>query len=199
MNNQAQEPASITSFRQWMEDLPKGYSSNHTVNTHSEREVLQMLDAATKAGEWLRKRGFNCFQRGTGAINKTGFTFTAQKGGKKITFKVLGPGAPTVYKGVAETSREAYRQLDLNAACTELVKAAIECGETYDRALAAKIGRESGYVSARRNDLDKLGHFNYAGKRYMVEYTVKKPCTVTGKRVQWWRVVEAVNGQTSLF
>jgi len=197
MNTQAL-PASITSFRQWMEDLPKGYSSNHTVNTHSEREVLQMLDAATKAGEWLRNRGFNCFQRGTGAINKTGFTFTAQKDGKKITFKVLGPGAPMVYKGVAETSREAYRSINLDTLQREVVRAALEVGETYDRDLAERIGKGPNDVSARRNELE-LADFEYNGKMYRIEYHVQKPSKHTNRRVQWWRVVEAVNGQTSLF
>lgn len=197
MNTQAL-PASITSFRQWMEDLPKGYSSNHTVNTHSEREVLQMLDAATKAGEWLRNRGFNCFQRGTGAINKTGFTFTAQKDGKKITFKVLGPGAPMVYKGVAETSREAYRSINLDTLQREVVRAALEVGETYDRDLAERIGKGPNDVSARRNELE-LADFEYNGKMYRIEYHVQKPSKHTNRRVQWWRVVEASNGQTSLF
>lgn len=198
MNNQAQEPASITSFRQWMENLPKGYSSNHTVNTHTEREVLQMLDAATKAGEWLRKRGFNCFQRGTGAINKTGFTFTAQKDGKKIIFKVLGPGAPMVYKGVAETSREAYRSINLDTLQREVVRAALECGETYDRDLADRIGKGPNDVSARRNELE-LADFEYNGKMYRIEYHKQKASRHTNRRVQWWRVVEVVNGQTSLF
>lgn len=197
MNTQAL-PASITSFRQWMEDLPKGYSSNHTVNTHSEREVLQMLDAATKAGEWLRNRGFNCFQRGTGAINKTGFTFTAQKDGKKITFKVLGPGAPMVYKGVAETSREAYRSINLDTLQREVVRAALEVGETYDRDLAERIGKGPNDVSARRNELE-LADFEYNGKMYRIEYHVQKPSKHTNRRVQWWRVVEVSNGQTSLF
>ena len=199
MNTVQQEPVSITSFMTWVKDVADGYASSHTVNTHTEREVLQLLDAATKTAEWLRKRGFNCFQRGIGAINKTGFTFTAEKLGKKITFKVLGPGAPIVHKGVAETSREAYRSLDLNAACNEVVAKAIEVGETYDRDLASKMGRESGYISARRNDLDKLGRFAFNGKEMSIEYTAKKPCKVTGKRVQWWRVVEVTNGQTSLF
>lgn len=198
MNNTVSEPASITSFRQWMENLPKGYSSNHTVNTHSEREVLQMLDAATKACEWLRKRGFNCFQRGSGAINKTGFAFTAQKDGNKITFKVLGPGAPMSYKGVTETSREAYRSINLDTLQREVVRAALECGETYDRDLAERIGKGPNDVSARRNELE-LADFEYNGKMYRIEYHKQKPSKHTNRRVQWWRVVEAVNGQTSLF
>ena len=193
MNNTASEFPGITSMREWMMTVSDG--GKYTLNYHPSclAEVLQMSEKSLKIPKYLGSNGIKCSGHWVGNIVKNGFTIKANG----CEFKCYPLGLQK--KGVTETSREAYRSLDINAACMEVVSAALESGETYDRALAAKIGRESGYVSARRNDLEKIGRFAFAGKEYAIEYTVKKPCTVTGKRVQWWRVVEVSNGQTSLF
>lgn len=192
MNNQASEFPGITSMREWMMDISQG--GKYTLNFHPSclAEVLQMSEKSLKIPKYLGSNGIKCSGHWVGDISKNGFTVKANG----CEFKCYPLGLQK--KGVTETSREAYRSINLDTLQREVVRAALECGETYDRALAEKIGKGPGDVSARRNELE-LADFEYNGKMYRVEYHVQKPSKHTNRRVQWWRIVEVSNGQTSLF
>lgn len=196
MNNSQTSPL-IDSLREWAQMVSGGAGVKYTVTPTTNSEALNLMEKALTLPAWFGGKGIRCRVSSSLDVVKKGFKVTA--GGSEFHVNPVHiPYAGKRPQAVTATSREAYHSLDINAACAEVVKSALEMGDTYDRALAAKMGKESGYISARRNDLKNMGEFNYLGKKYRVEYTVKRPCLVTGKTVQWWRIVDA-NAQQTLF
>lgn len=195
--NTAQTSPLIDSLRDWSMMAAGGSLVKHVVTPQTTADALALMEKALLLPAWFGRKKIGCRVSSSSDVVKNGFKITA--GGSEFHVKpVEVPFKGKRPQAVTATSREAYHALDINAACTEVVKSALEMGDTYDRALAAKMGKESGYISARRNDLKNMGEFNYLGKKYRVEYTVKRPCLVTGKTVQWWRIVDA-NAQQTLF
>lgn len=195
--NTAQTSPLVDTLREWVEMVSGGSKIKQVVTPHTQSDSLLLMEKALLLPAWFGRKGVKCVVYGSSDVIKRGFRVAV--GVCEFVVKpVEVPYTGKRKQAVTATSREAYQSLDINAACTEVVKHALEMGDTYDRALAAKMGKESGYISARRNDLKNMGEFLYFGKKYRVEYTVKRPCLVTGKTVQWWRVVEA-NAQPTLF
>ena len=81
--------------------------------------------------------------------------------------------------GVADTSIDAYRDLDLSA-CAKKLLSVMRPGITYtDRQLAALCDEERGWVPDRRQHLMMAG---------LVERTLNKQCAHTGKTVKAHRL-----------
>lgn len=195
--NTSQTSPLIDSLREWAQMVSGGAGVKYTVTPTTNSEALNLMEKALTLPAWFGGKGIRCRVSSSLDVVKKGFKVTAGTSEFHVN-PVHIPYAGKRPQAVTATSREAYQSLDINSACTEVVKHALEMGDTYDRALAAKMGKESGYISARRNDLKNMGEFLYLGKKYRVEYTVKRPCLVTGKTVQWWRIVEA-SAQQMLF
>ena len=96
----------------------------------------------------------------------------------KARFKAAPKAIPTG----AETRHLAHTilqhdQLRLSLLCQQVWDAFAEFGPASNSEIAQRLGRESGYISARNNDLRKLGLLESAGKR---------KCNVTGEVVTVW-------------
>jgi hypothetical protein len=92
--------------------------------------------------------------------------------------------APKSIPTGAETRKLAYTllkhdQLHLGEMCEKVWQAFAEFGPATNFEIAQRLGKESGWVSARNNDLRKLG---------LLTADVKRQCRVTGNVVQTWRV-----------
>ena len=71
-----------------------------------------------------------------------------------------------------------HDQLHLGEMCEKVWLTFAEFGPATNFEIAQRLGKESGWVSARNNDLRKLG---------LLEADVKRKCNVTGNVVQTWR------------
>ena len=194
--NTSQTSPLIDSLREWAQMVSGGAGVKYTVTPTTNSEALNLMEKALTLPAWFAKRGITCRVSGSKDVMKYGFKVAA--GGSE--FQVNPVHVPYTGKrpqAVTATSRDAYRSINLDTLQREVVKAALEAGETYDRHLAEKIGKGPNDVSARRNELE-LGDFEFNGKMYRIEYHIQKPSLHTGRRVQWWRIVEA-GGQGELF
>ena len=80
---------------------------------------------------------------------------------------------------VTKTSIDAYRKLDLSA-CAKKLLSVMQAGIAYtDRQLAALCDEERGWVPDRRQHLMMAG---------LVERTINRQCTYTGKTVKAHRL-----------
>ena len=70
-----------------------------------------------------------------------------------------------------------HDQLHLGEMCEKVWQAFAEFGPATNFEIAQRLGKESGYISARNNDLRKLGLLESAGKR---------KCNITGNVVTIW-------------
>ena len=92
--------------------------------------------------------------------------------------------APKSIPTGAETRKLAYAllnhdQLHLGEMCEKVWLTFAEFGPATNFEIAQRLGKESGWVSARNNDLRKLG---------LLTADIKRQCRVTGNVVQTWRV-----------
>jgi hypothetical protein len=99
---------------------------------------------------------------------------------QQTRFKTAPKSIPTG----AETRKLAYAllnhdQLHLGEMCEKVWLAFAEFGPATNFEIAQRLGKESGWVSARNNDLRKLG---------LLTADIKRQCRVTGNVVQTWRV-----------
>lgn len=200
MNTAQQEAPGVGSLREWVEAILKGGRPSVIHTPGNDSEALKIMDAALTLPKFFGERNYTCNVSATKSVTANGFGVAVAKRGEstRAEFKVMPVNKGTRPQAVTQTSREAYRSINLDTLQKEVVKAALESGETYDRHLAGKIGKGPNDVSARRNELEQ-GDFEYNGKMYRIEYHIQKPSLHTGRRVQWWRVVEAVGGQGKLF
>lgn len=195
MNNSQTSPL-IDSLREWAQMVSGGAGVKYTVTPTTNSEALNLMEKALTLPAWFGGKGIRCRVSSSLDVVKKGFKVTA--GGSEFHVNPVHiPYAGKRPQAVTATSREAYRSINLDTLQREVVKAALEMGETYDRALADKIGKGPNDVSARRNELER-GNFEFNGKTYRIDYHIQKASLHTGKRVQWWRIVEA-NAQQTLF
>lgn len=196
MNTTAQTSPLIDSLREWAQMVSGGAGVKYTVTPTTNSEALNLMEKALTLPAWFWGKGIRCRVSSSLDVVKKGFKVTAGRSEFHVN-PVHVPYAGKRPQAVTATSREAYRSINLDTLQREVVKAALEMGETYDRHLAEKIGKGPNDVSARRNELE-LGDFEFNGKMYRIEYHIQKPSLHTGRRVQWWRIVEA-GGQGKLF
>lgn len=196
MNTTAQTSPLIDSLREWAQMVSGGAGVKYTVTPTTNSEALNLMEKALTLPAWFGGKGIRCRVSSSLDVVKKGFKVTAGRSEFHVN-PVHVPYAGKRPQAVTATSREAYRSINLDTLQREVVKAALEMGETYDRHLAEKIGKGPNDVSARRNELE-LGDFEFNGKMYRIEYHIQKPSLHTGRRVQWWRIVEA-GGQGKLF
>ena len=104
---------------------------------------------------------------------------------------------PAKHTNVAQTSKEAYRSIDLGDKCKEMAEAAIRLQDVIGYCTDLEIERttsmriKSNLVSARRADIVKAGGIRMDdGSVYRIEMTdetVKD--RVTGRRAMVWKIV----------
>lgn len=193
--NTAQTSPLIDSLRDWSAMAAGGSRVKHVVTPQTTAEALALMEKALLLPAWFGGKKIGCRVSSSSDVVKNGFKITANGAEFHVNPVQVPKGKRP--QAVTATSREAYKSINLDTLQREVVKAALEAGETYDRHLAEKIGKGPNDVSARRNELE-LADFEFNGKMYRVEYHIQKPSLHTGRRVQWWRVVEAV-GQGKLF
>lgn len=93
--------------------------------------------------------------------------------------------APKAISTGSETRKLAHTflqhdQLHLSEMCQKVWEAFAEFGPATNFEIAQRLGHESGWVSARNNDLRKLG---------LLTADIKRRCNVTGNTVQTWRAL----------
>jgi hypothetical protein len=206
MGQDTEYPA-LTSFREFCRNVSKGMrKTSNTVNVTSDREMLAVMDAATKMPAWFQSNyGIHAgFGGASSDVLKKGFTFKAAD----CTFNVLPATKTPQTKGVAQTSIEAYHTIDTRKQAGQVAKAAIELtrqhGKITDRMVSQYTGLECARVSARRIDsLEPKHGFPIAhildGVTYYFKHMGVDVCPTTNKRVQWWAMVPAEPLQTKMF
>lgn len=189
-------------FRSFCTSVSKGLTPEHTRCTAtSPREVLDLLECATKANPWFAGMGISSRARGEGkgSITADGFSFRAGS----HTFTVLPPGKqPAIKKGVAATSIEKYHSLDTRGQAHSVAMAAIALtqkhGFTTDSQVAEFVGIPAGRVSARRAEIERIQGVVIMGTPYYFQPAGRVTCPITQSSVNGWRMV-AAEGQTQMF
>lgn len=192
----------LASFRQFCKDVAKGLrKTSHTVHTTCAREVMDIMDAATKMPAWFKTHhGITAsFGGGSSDVVRKGFTFRAADN----VFTVLPPSTKPQKKGVAQTSIEAYHQIDTRKQAGKVAMAAIELtrkhGRVNDRMVANYTDLECARVSARRIDsLEPVQGYVLDGKAYYFKQMGVDVCPTTEKRVQWWAMLPAEAEQMTM-
>jgi len=202
MENTAEYPA-LTSFRDFCRNVAKGMRKTvNTVNVTSDREMLALMDAATKMPAWFQSNyGIRAgFGGASSDVLKKGFTFKAAD----CTFSVLPATKAPQKKNVAITSIMAYKQLDDSEVALKIARTAIELtiqhGEVSDNLVARKSGEGANRVSARRNDTLQNPHgITVDGKAYFFKWTGIGKCLVTGFTVKKWAMLPTEPIQIKMF
>ena len=190
----------IEHFRQFCQSVSKGETPAVTrCAATSTKEVLELLDCASKATSWLSGKGIAAKSSGNGSITENGFSFRAGA----YTFTVLPPGKAktTRSQAVTQTSREAYAALDLGPKCEAVARVAIRLGLCTDNEVAREMGMVPSLVSARRNGIEKAGGIVVDGQRYSLKMEGSKVDGVTGRRANTWALMADVGNvrQIQLF
>lgn len=190
----------IDAFRSFCNAVSKGNPPEQKQCTAtSAREVLDLLECATKATPWFAKMNIQSKASGQGNIQQNGFSFRAGS----HTFTVLPPGkTPAPKKGVAASSIEKYHSIDTRGQAYSVAMAAIALtkkhGFTTDSQVAEFVNIPAGRVSARRAEIEKIQGIVIMGTPYYFESAGRVKCPITGSSVNGWRVV-AKEGQAQLF
>jgi hypothetical protein len=201
MGQDTEYPA-LTSFRDFCRNVANGMSKTvNTVNVTSDREMLAVMDAATKMPAWFQSNhGIRAgFGGASSDVLKKGFTFKAAD----CTFNVIPATKTPQTKGVAQTSIEAYHTIDTRKQAGQVAKAAIELtrqhGRVNDRLVANYTGLDCARISARRIDsLEPVHGYILDGKAYYFKQMGVDVCPTTNKRVQWWAMVPAKAEQMTM-
>jgi hypothetical protein len=145
--------------------------------------------------------------------NKNGFACQFNKGGSKSgrcaawvvsnghTLKIAYV-APTKRKqAVTETSREAYKTVNLGERCEVVAREALRLGVCTDNEVARSLGVPPSSVSARRNNIEDAQGITLDGKQYALRMEGSKIDEVTGRRANTWQLVEVAEAgrQVSMF
>ena len=177
-------------MRAWYKAALASQRPTTIVTAASVADMLELQSAGSKAMESAGAR-----MRGNGNIIKNGFEVLLNGG----VFKINPPS--THKKGVAATSREAYHSLNIPESVQVVAKAAIELvaqkGYCTDATLAQHTSMPAAIISARRNDIEKLGAVKIGDETYTLESmgTKRNP---SGKSARAWRLV-AENKAMELF
>lgn len=163
-----------------------------SVYADSLQELLTLFDKALVAQQHL---GAGAKVGGTNPFNKHGFYLSVA--GSRFT--VL----PNTMKkkGVAQTSRQAYHELNVGEATIKMAEVALavqeKVGYCTDLLVAQEMSVSDGRVSARRNDIEKIGCVTVGGESYSLVWGDKVKNRSTGKTVRSWTLQK--QGQQSLF
>lgn len=190
-------------------NVSNGYVGNNSINANTDREVLAVLDAASKSNSWLKSKGIESWQRGTGNIVENGFTFCVKSNGKTCRFNLTRSGKGTRQQAVTQTSKAAYHTIDFTTQRGKIAEAIwneSKAGKDVTRQeLSILHGFEKNAVCGRVNELLKASQeapFEFEGRRYRLVVTeprlsrFKGASNVKNEGLRWWPV-EAE--QTKLF
>jgi len=148
--------------------------------------------------------------------NKHGFLCEFNKGGSSrkaawiksgpYTLKVVFNAGAKRAQAVTETSREAYKSVDLSTSCEEVARAAIKIGVVTDNEVARVLNMVPSSVSARRNNIIDAKGITIDGRFYMHEIRGTRIDPVTKRRCTAWALYALADhcrnenaGQAELF
>ena len=95
-------------------------------------------------------------------------------------------------QAVTQTSRDAYRTVDLGERCEAVARAAIKLGVCTDNDVAREIGMPANLVSGRRNNIEDAGGITIDGVIYVVKMSgVAKRDEITKRSGNVWFLEEA--------
>ena len=170
----------IGTFREFCQAVSKGLQPVETRCTaDTPKEVLELLECATKAAPWLSDMGISSKSSGHGNIQQNGFSFRAGA----HTFTVMPPSTSKAKRpqAVTATSINAYHSIDLATARGNVAAAIF----TYSR-LGKDVTRKelevwqkiaSSSVCGRVKellDLSEIHPFLFEGKPYRLQRTVAR-------------------------
>lgn len=108
-----------------------------------------------------------------------------------LTLRVQTPKV-TKKTNVTDTSRDAYKTVDLGERCEEVARAAIRLGVCTDNDVAREIGMPANLVSGRRNNIEDAGGITIDGVIYVLKMSgVAKRDPVTKRSGNVWFLEEA--------
>ena len=138
------------------------------------------------------------------AANKAGYHCQFNKGGTKsgrmaawitsggFTLKIAFTAKTKRPQAVTETSRAAYRTVDLGERCEAVARAAIKLGLCTDNEVGREIGMPANLVSGRRNNIEDAGGITIDGVIYVVKMSgVAKRDEITKRSGNVWFLEEA--------
>lgn len=95
-------------------------------------------------------------------------------------------------QAVTQTSRDAYKTVDIDTRCEAVARAAIKLGVCTDNEVGREIGMPANLVSGRRNNIEDAGGITIDGVIYVVKMSgVAKRDEVTKRSGNVWFLEEA--------
>lgn len=152
----------------------------------SKSEFWMVYDKSVEACKFLASKGVTARMFSAGDVLKTGFKILCGE----ASFHVDPPPAPGK-KGVTDTSRAAYAQLNHSDQAREVATVVISLMNTTsfvsDNQVAGFMQIPAARVSARRNEIEEAGAIMVNGFVYLFKQAEKKiKCPVTGNTVNGW-------------
>lgn len=145
----------------------------------------QLQSAKIDAG----KHGFPCqFNKGGTKSGRMAAWITS--GG--FTLKIVYTSKAKRPQAVTQTSRDAYKTVDIDTRCEAVARAAIKLGVCTDNDVAREIGMPANLVSGRRNNIEDAGGITIDGVIYVVKMSgVAKRDEITKRSGNVWFLEEA--------
>jgi len=174
----------------------KGYGAgaSHTIEVQDQAALIEASKSLLATQSELLKIGHQAAFSG-----KFGKAVQLSHKGATILVKLVKPA------NVTDTSREAYRQLNVGESCQKMAVHALALmkaqGYCTDRGVSIQSGGEitAAIVAARRNDILDAGGVKVDGETYFIEVnttTVKDPLS---KRSSMTWGIKPAQAQTELF
>ena len=111
------------------------------------------------------------------------------------TLKIVFNAKAKRPQAVTQTSREAYKTVDLGERCEAVARAAIKLGVCTDNEVGREIGMPANLVSGRRNNIEDAGGITIDGIIYVVKMSgVAKRDEITKRSGNVWFLQEAFEG-----
>lgn len=158
---------------------------------HSRSEFDQWADELLQAQKDAKAKGYEC--RFNGTIK--GQRLAAWATSKSHTIKVVFDAKAKRPQAVTQTSREAYKTVDLGERCEAVARAAIKLGVCTDNEVGREIGMPANLVSGRRNNIEDAGGITIDGVVYVVKMSgVAKRDEITKRSGNVWFLEKAFEG-----
>lgn len=182
-----QGQSNIDKLRAWtLSAVNRSDIKSESCTPASKSEFWMVYDAVMAAAKFLKDRNIKAIIPESSNVLRTGISIQCGE----ASFHVAPPPAPGK-KGVTDTSRAAYAQLNHSDQAREVATVVISLMNTTsfvsDNQVAGFMQIPAARVSARRNEIEEAGAIMVNGLIYQFKQAEKKiKCPVTGNTVNGW-------------
>ena len=137
----------------------------------SQKEFLNWQAQLQGAKIAANKAGYDCsFSKGAMRSGRMAAWVVSYGHTLKIAFTAVKAKRA---QAVTQTSRDAYKTVDLGERCEAVARAAIKLGVCTDNEVGREIGMPANLVSGRRNNIEDAGGITIDGVVYVVKKELK--------------------------